>query len=109
PLTKDTEAEFITEHYWGYVTQRDGSTVAYQVEHPRWRVRRVDDYQFDCDVATLYGPAFVEPLRQTPASAFIAAGSPIVVHQGRRLPMDDGAFVAEKPEAQPKRDVRQLL
>lgn len=109
PLAKGTEAEFITEHYWGYVTQRDGSTVAYQVEHPRWRVRRVDDYQFDCDVAALYGPAFVEPLRQTPASAFIAAGSPIVVHRGCRLPMDDGASVAVQPEAQPKRHARQSL
>src|SRR5206468_6521150 len=32
PLTSGSEAEFITEHYWGYVRQRDGSTLEYQVE-----------------------------------------------------------------------------
>jgi hypothetical protein len=34
----DSEATFITEHYWGYARQRDGGTVEYQVEHPQWRV-----------------------------------------------------------------------
>src|SRR5204863_2945524 len=28
-----SEAEFITEHYWGYSRQRDGSTMEYRVEH----------------------------------------------------------------------------
>jgi hypothetical protein len=36
--TEGSESEFITEHYWGYTRQRDGSTVEYRVEHPRWRV-----------------------------------------------------------------------
>src|SRR5689334_18932004 len=34
PLLDGSEAEFITEHYWGYAGQRDGGTVEYQVEHP---------------------------------------------------------------------------
>ena len=33
-----SEAAFIAEHYWGYAVQMDGSTLEYQVEHPRWRV-----------------------------------------------------------------------
>lgn len=33
-----SQQEFITEHYWGYARQRDGSTVEYRVEHPRWQV-----------------------------------------------------------------------
>ena len=33
-----SEEEFITEHYWGYNRQRDGGTMEYGVEHPRWRV-----------------------------------------------------------------------
>jgi hypothetical protein len=27
------EEPFITEHYWGYAAQRDGSTLEYRVEH----------------------------------------------------------------------------
>ena len=35
---RGTEAQFITEHYWGYTRQRDGSTIEYEVRHPSWRV-----------------------------------------------------------------------
>ena len=38
PLEPGSEAEFVTEHYWGYTRQRDGGTLEYQVEHPRWPV-----------------------------------------------------------------------
>ena len=47
--------EFITEHYWGYSVQRDGSTVEYQVQHPRWRVWSCVDAQVDCDVLNTGG------------------------------------------------------
>jgi uncharacterized protein len=85
PIEAGSGAEFITEHYWGYAAQRDGGTVEYQVEHPRWRVWPAGDYHFDCDVAELYGPQFVEPLSQTPTSAFIADGSAVTVHKGHRI------------------------
>ena len=54
-----SQEEFITEHYWGYNRQRDGRTLEYQVEHPRWRVRQAREYRFDCEVERLYGAAFV--------------------------------------------------
>jgi len=77
--------EFITEHYWGYVRQRDGGTVEYQVEHPRWRVWSAQSSMFDCDVEGLYGKNFVNVLQGPPASAFLADGSAVTVYQGRRL------------------------
>jgi len=36
-------------------------------------------------VAGLYGAQFAEPLRQPPASAFLADGSAVTVYRGRRL------------------------
>ena len=75
--------EFITEHYWGYTARRDGCS-EYRVEHPRWRLWKADTTKFDADVATLYGPQFVETLAVTPISAFIADGSGIHVHQRNR-------------------------
>ena len=81
----DAEETFITEHYWGYVTQRDGSTVEYQVEHPRWRVWRASGAELDCDVSALYGAEFANFLRGAPSSAFVADGSAVTVHRGVRL------------------------
>jgi uncharacterized protein YqjF (DUF2071 family) len=85
PLVPGSEAEFITEHYWGYTRQRDGGTVEYQVLHPPWRVRDAQTPVLDMDVATLYGPEFVGPLAGPPASAFVATGSAVTVHRPRRL------------------------
>jgi len=75
----------ITEHYWGYVTQRDGSTVEYQVEHPQWRVWRGGEPSFDCDVVGLYGAEFVSALRGTPSSSFLVEGSDVVVRKGVKI------------------------
>lgn len=86
PIAPDSEAEFITEHYWGYAARRGGGCVEYQVEHPRWQVWPAAEYGLDADVASLYGPAFVECLRGTPSSAFVADGSPVIVRRGARLP-----------------------
>ncbi len=83
-----SEEEFITEHYWGYTKQRDGSTMEYEVEHPPWRVWPATSVRYDCDVAAIYGREFVPFLRE-PASAFVADGSPVTVRRGTRL----GSFV----------------
>lgn len=80
-----SEEEFITEHYWGYSSLRGGGTVEYRVEHPRWRVWRLERPVLDCDVATLYGPRFQEPLAGEPSSAFLADGSEVTVYQGVRI------------------------
>lgn len=85
PLTSGSEAEFITEHYWGYAAQRDGGCVEYQVEHPPWLVWQANTSLFECAVAQVYGAQFGEALSGKPVSAFVAAGSPIVVRQGVRI------------------------
>ena len=85
PLTAGSEAEFITEHYWGYTRQRDGSTIEYQVEHPQWPVWESSAARFSGEGAALYGPAFGEVLAGTPASAFVAKGSEVAVHAGTRI------------------------
>ncbi len=86
PLREGSEAEFITEHYWGYNTQHDGSTMEYRVEHPRWRVWDAATTRLDCDGAELYGPQFKDCLSRPPSSAFLAEGSAVTVSRGVRLP-----------------------
>jgi uncharacterized protein YqjF (DUF2071 family) len=80
-----SEQEFITEHYWGYAAQRDGGTVEYRVTHPSWRVWTARRAEFVGEVEELYGGELAAVLRGTPASAFLAAGSPVAVMRGRRL------------------------
>lgn len=81
----ESEEEFITEHYWGYARQRDGSTIEYRVEHPQWPAWRATRAEFACDIADVYGQPFVEPLSVAPRSAFVAVGSDIAVGRGAPL------------------------
>jgi len=81
----DSEAAFITEHYWGYTRQRDGGTMEYEVAHPRWRVWDAADAALDADVPRLYGSSFARALAVRPVSAFIAEGSEITVYRPRRI------------------------
>lgn len=85
PLMKGSEAEFITEHYWGYTRQRDGGTLEYEVVHPPWRVWTAVSPRFEGDATALYGSAFADVLRPAPRSAFVALGSEIAVRRGRRI------------------------
>jgi len=89
PLIPGSEAEFITEHYWAYTRQRDGGTLEYQVEHPSWNVWTATRATFTGPGALLYGPDFGQILAHPPASAFLALGSPVVVHKGLRLARPD--------------------
>jgi len=81
----DSEAAFITDHYWGYTMQRDGGSKEYKVEHPPWRVWEAEGSRFDCDVRAVYGASFTACLAAEPRSAFLAEGSAVTVHHGRRL------------------------
>lgn len=85
PLVPGSEEEFIAEHYWGYVTQRDGGCVEYRVEHPPWRACRVDDLVIDVDVEAVYGPEWARALAGPPVSAFVADGSEVSVGNGTRV------------------------
>lgn len=85
PLEDGSEAEFITEHYWGYAAQRDGGCVEYRVEHPRWRVWSAPSTALDANLSALYGAALGPALAGPPRSAFVAEGSPVVVRRGVRI------------------------
>jgi len=80
-----SEAEFITEHYWGYTRQRDGSSVEYRVEHPRWRVWPATTSRVFGDLSAVYGDSFARILERPATSAFIADGSAVRVGWPKRI------------------------
>jgi len=79
PGTASAE-EFIVEHYWGYATRRDGSTVAYRIAHPPWRVWPATGFSAEGDFAGFYGAQFGAAFAGQPSSVLVAEGSPVVDH-----------------------------
>jgi uncharacterized protein YqjF (DUF2071 family) len=89
PLRPGSEEEFITQHFWGYTRQRDGSTVEYEVRHQPWRVWQLRAGHLDDDSAVFDAP-FAGVLRRPPYSAFLADGSAVSLYSPIRLSGGDG-------------------
>jgi uncharacterized protein YqjF (DUF2071 family) len=84
-LEPGSEAEFVTEHYFGYTRQRDGATLEYGVEHPPWCVWDTARAGFFGPAAALYGDDWGRVLSARPRSAFVAVGSDVTVRRGIRV------------------------
>jgi uncharacterized protein len=80
-----SEAEFITEHYWGYAAQADGGSLEYQVQHPQWQVWNAKRASFTGNAESIYGPQIAAVLTRPPSSAFLAEGSAVTVSKGTRI------------------------
>jgi len=79
PIEPNSEAEFITEHYFGYTKYNNIKTIEYAVSHPRWNQYKLMSYKVDLDFSTVYGNDFAFLQYQNPESAFVAIGSAITI------------------------------
>ena len=79
PIEINSEAEFITEHYFGYTKFNESKTIEYEVTHPRWQQLQVLDYKVDVDFESIYGNHFQFLQNLKPTSAFLAIGSKITI------------------------------
>ncbi len=78
-ITTGSEAEFITEHYFGYTKYDKSKTIEYEVTHPRWQELQVLDYAVEVDFQNIYGKDFIFLQNLEPSSAFLAIGSEITI------------------------------
>ena len=85
PAAEGSLEQFITEHYWGYTAQQNGSALEYCVDHAPWNIWTNATAGFEGEASVLYGREIAEILQRTPDSAFIADGSPVEVFRGRKL------------------------
>ena len=85
PIAIGSEEEFITEHYWGYTKIGLNKTSEYGVEHPRWEVYPIKDYQIDVDFEKTYGKDFHFLTNKVPDSVMLAEGSEIAVLKGQKI------------------------
>lgn len=77
--------EFLADRHWGYTRQRDGGTIEYRVEHPRWRVWPDARWELDGPLGEFYEQPFGDILSEEPASAFVTDGSAVTVHLPERI------------------------
>ena len=79
PIAINTEAEFITEHYFGYTKYNENKTIEYEVTHPRWNQLQILNYNVDVDFEAVYGFDFKFLQTSKPSSAYLALGSKITI------------------------------
>ena len=79
PIELNSEAEFITEHYFGYTKYNENKTIEYEVTHPRWQQLQVIETKIDVDFKLIYGDDFQFLQELVPASTFLALGSKITI------------------------------
>lgn len=83
-ILKNSETEFITEHYWGYAKVNSQTTNEYEVTHPRWKHYKVQHTEIDVDFEAIYGNEFGFLTQQEPLSVMLAEGSVITV-EGKKV------------------------
>jgi len=83
-ITAGSEAEFITEHYWGYARYNASKTNEYEVRHPKWAQYKVKDFKITVDFGLVYGTTFEFLNSQQPVSVMLAEGSDISV-EGKKV------------------------
>jgi uncharacterized protein YqjF (DUF2071 family) len=80
-----TLEQFITEHYWGYSTQRGGGCLEYHVSHIPWQVWATASAGFGGLAGALYGSDLGSVIQRRPDCAFVADGSDVIVFRGNRI------------------------
>jgi len=78
-IVSGSEAEFITEHYWGYARYSASKTNEYEVRHPKWAQYKVKGFKIAVDFGLTYGQNFEFLNHQEPVSVMLAEGSDISV------------------------------
>jgi uncharacterized protein YqjF (DUF2071 family) len=81
----NSEAEFITEHYFGYTKISENKTFEYEVKHPKWQQLKVINTKINVDFEETYGSEFKFLEVQNPVSVLLAVGSEISVENKRKI------------------------
>jgi len=84
-MRQGSDEEFLSVRHWGYTRQRDGGTIEYRVEHPRWRVWTDARWELDGPLGEFYDKPFADILSGTPSSASVVDGSAVTVHLPERI------------------------
>ena len=85
PIPLDSEAEFITEHYYGYTKVNENKTFEYEVKHQIWQQLKIVDSNFKIDFTANYGKDFEFLKGEIPTSVIFALGSEVSIENKRTI------------------------
>tara|TARA_B110000977_G_scaffold167491_1_gene216116 strand:- start:12 stop:731 length:720 start_codon:yes stop_codon:yes gene_type:complete len=88
-IIKNSETEFITEHYWGYAKSNNSVTNEYEVTHPKWKHYPVEHSEISVDFYAVYGTDFEFLNSLNPDSVMLAEGSEITVEHKTKIHAQD--------------------
>jgi uncharacterized protein YqjF (DUF2071 family) len=69
--------EFIFDHYYGYTKLNGKRSLEYKVDHPRWMINYVKDFDLHCCFQNLFGDSFKILDKISPHSIMLAEGSDV--------------------------------
>ena len=78
-IEENSEAQFITEHYFGYTKVNHTKTFEYEVKHPIWKQYKVLNSKIDVDFEATYGNEFAFMKDLVPTSVILAKGSKVSI------------------------------
>jgi uncharacterized protein YqjF (DUF2071 family) len=84
-IEKNSETEFITEHYWGYAKVNNNVSNEYEVTHPRWKEYKIKSSEIRVDFGMVYGDDFEFLNHLAPTSVMLAEGSEITVEGKKKI------------------------
>lgn len=84
PPEKSME-HFFKEHEWGFGKTRNGRPLIYRVEHPHWKVFKINEYETNFDFGKIYGGKWKILNYSKPFNVTFAAGSAIKVYPAEKL------------------------
>ena len=87
----NSEAEFITEHYFGYTKIDENTTFEYEVKHSRWQQCKVINYKINVDFESVYGSDFAFLQNLEPTSVILTKGSNITVENKKIIDHENAA------------------
>lgn len=91
-IAVESEAEFITEHYWGYTRCSTIKTNEYEVKHPRWNCYNVNSFHIEVDFELNYGKDFKFLNDKVPASVMLIEGSEVSVETKKVIKVNRDAM-----------------
>ena len=78
-IEENSEAQFITEHYFGYTKVNNTKTFEYEVKHPIWKQYNILNSKIDVDFEATYGNEFAFMKDLVPTSVILAKGSKVSI------------------------------
>jgi uncharacterized protein len=82
-MKQNSVEEFIFEHYYGYTKISNQLSQEYKINHQKWQIKNVLEYNIHCDFNSMYGKDFSFLTDTQPNSVMMAQGSDVTVNWKR--------------------------